>query len=322
MSQKVSIIGAGNTGTITALLLAQRGLCDIVLLDIPELVSQAKGKALDLIQSTAVFNSDISIIGTDRYEDTGNSDVVIITAGITRKPGMSRNSLLEVNLKILSVVVKNIVRFSPDTILMILTNPVDVMTYAAYKISGLPRNKVIGQAGLLDTARYKTLIARELNVGVSSVTGLVLGVHGEGMVPLPRYTFVGGIPLEEVLTEDKINNIIEKTRHGGQEIIELLKNGSSYFAPASSLVEMVENILLGKKRIVPASVYLEGEYGYSDQVLGVPVTLGAGGIERIIELQLLPSEKEALDKSAAAIEEQLRNLSGLIEEDLNKKDIY
>lgn len=307
--KKITVVGAGNTGAETALMLAMKSLGDIVLFDIPQVVNQTRGKALDMLQATAVFGSDINIMGTSRYEDTSCSDLVIVTAGSARKPGMSRDDLTDINIKIVSSVIEEVVEFSPNAILLILTNPVDVMTYIAYKVSGLPRNRIVGQAGVLDSARFQTFIAQELGVSVNDVSAFVLGVHGDDMVPLPRYTFVNGLPIEQLLKKEQIERIIHRTRNGGAEIVDLLGNGSAYYAPAASLVQMAECILLDQKRIITGVAYLNGEYGYDDIVLGVPLVLGIDGIERIIELELLSDEKDALQQSARGVSLSLQRVN-------------
>ena len=306
--KKVSIIGAGFTGATTALFLAQRELCDIVLVDIPQLENATKGKALDMLEATPVLGCDANIIGTSNYEDTLDSDIVIITAGIARKPGMSRDDLVSTNAKIMKAVTKEVVAYSPNTIIIVLTNPVDAMTYTVYKESGLPKHRVIGQSGVLDTARFRTFVAQELNLSVKDITGFVLGGHGDDMVPLVRYSYAGGIPLETLIPKERLEAIVERTRKGGGEIVGLLGNGSAYYAPAASLVEMTEAILKDQRRILPAIAYLEGEYGYSDLYLGVPVILGGNGIEKIIELELLADEKEALDRSVESVRNVMKVL--------------
>lgn len=303
--KKVSIVGAGQTGAETALMLAMKGLGDIILLDVPERESQVKGKALDLLQATALFGSDVAITGTSNFADTKDSDLVIITAGAARKPGMSRDDLLEINTNIVSNAVERIAAYSPDTILIILSNPVDVMTYVSLKKSGFPKNRVVGQAGILDSARYRTFISQTLNVSINDVTAYVLGVHGDEMVPLLDYTFVKGIPVEKLLPRDKIDRIIERTRNGGSEIVSLLGSGSAFYAPAASLVQMAESILQDQRSLLTATAYLEGEYGYHDLVLGVPLVLGAGGIEKIVEIALTPEAKEALDRAAQSVKARL-----------------
>ncbi|MBX6351947.1 MAG: malate dehydrogenase [Thermoflavifilum sp.] len=299
--KKISVIGAGFTGATTAFMLGLKELGDVVLLDIPQLEDPTKGKALDMLEAMPVVGKDVHIIGTSSYEDTANSDLVIITAGVARKPGMSRDDLVTTNAGIVRSVTEQVAKFSPNAILIILSNPVDAMTHVAYKVSGFPKHRVIGQAGVLDTARFRTFVAEELSVSVEDVSGFVLGVHGDDMVPLVRYSYVGGIPLERLLPKDRIDAIVQRTRNGGGEIVNLLGNGSAYYAPAASLVEMAEAILKDKRRLLPAIAYLEGEFGYTDLCLGVPTILGGQGIERIVEIELLPEEKAALDKSAESV---------------------
>ncbi|GMA51590.1 malate dehydrogenase [Alicyclobacillus contaminans] len=306
--KKISVIGAGFTGATTALMLALKELGDVVLLDIPQLENPTKGKALDMLEAMPVVGSDVHIIGTSSYEDTANSDLVIITAGVARKPGMSRDDLVNTNAGIVKSVTEQVVKFSPSAVLIVLSNPVDAMTYVAYKASGFPKNRVIGQAGVLDTARFRTFVAEELSVSVEDVSGFVLGVHGDDMVPLIRYSYVGGIPLEKLLPKDRIDAIVERTRKGGGEIVNLLGNGSAYYAPGASLAQMAEAILKDKRRLLPAIALLEGEFGYKDLFLGVPTILGGNGIERIVEIDLLPEEKAALDKSA----ESVRNVINVV----------
>ncbi|HET7658530.1 MAG TPA: malate dehydrogenase [Bacillales bacterium] len=299
--KKISVIGAGFTGATTAFMLAQKELGDIVLVDIPDKESETKGKALDMMESTPVQGVDSHITGTANYEDTADSDVVVITAGIPRKPGMSRDDLVNTNAKIMKSVTKEIVKHSPNTIIVVLSNPVDAMTYTVYKESGFPKNRVIGQAGVLDTTRFRTFVAEELNLSVEDVTGFVLGVHGDNMVPLVRYSYAGGIPLEKLISKDRLDSIVDRTRKGGGEIVELLGNGSAYYAPAAALTQMVEAIVKDKRRVIPAIAYLEGEFGYNDLFLGVPTILGGNGIESIIELDLTEEEKKELDQSAEAV---------------------
>jgi malate dehydrogenase len=299
--KKISVIGSGFTGATTAFLLAQKELGDVVLVDIPQLENPTKGKALDMAEAGPVMGFDASITGTSNYEDTKDSDLVIITAGIARKPGMSRDDLVQTNQNIMRSVAKEIVKYSPDSYIIVLTNPVDAMTYTVFKETGFPKNRVIGQSGVLDTARFRTFIAQELNLSVKDITGFVLGGHGDDMVPLVRYSYAGGIPLEALLPKERLEQIVERTRKGGGEIVSLLGNGSAYYAPAASLVEMAEAILKDQRRVIPAIAYLEGEYGYSGIYLGVPTILGANGIEKVIELELLDEEKAALDQSAEAV---------------------
>jgi malate dehydrogenase len=299
--KKISVIGGGFTGATTAFLLAQKELGDVVLVDIPQMENPTKGKALDMLEASPVQGFDANITGTSSYEDTKESDIVVITAGIARKPGMSRDDLVQTNQKIMKSVAQEIVKYSPDSYIIVLTNPVDAMTYTVFTESGFPKNRVIGQSGILDTARFRTFVAQELNLSVKDITGFVLGGHGDDMVPLVRYSYAGGIPLETLISKDRLDAIVERTRKGGGEIVNLLGNGSAYYAPAASLVEMCEAILKDQRRVLPSIAYLEGEYGYEGIYLGVPTILGANGIEKIIELELTEEEKAALDKSAEAV---------------------
>ncbi|MEI7024784.1 malate dehydrogenase [Paenibacillus sp. y28] len=298
---KISVIGAGFTGATTALMLAQKELGDVVLLDIPQLENPTKGKALDMLEASPVQGFDSRIIGTSSYEEIAGSQIVIITAGIARKPGMSRDDLVNTNAGIMRSVCENVKKYAPDSYVIILSNPVDAMTYVAYHALGFPKNRVIGQSGVLDTARFCTFVAQELNVSVEDVRGFVLGGHGDDMVPLVRYSNVGGIPLEKLLPADRIEAIVARTRTGGGEIVNLLGNGSAYYAPAASLVQMAEAILKDKKRIIPAIALLEGEYGYDNLFMGVPTILGGDGIEKVFELELTESEKAAMEKSANSV---------------------
>ncbi|GIO69273.1 malate dehydrogenase [Paenibacillus sp. FSL M7-1455] len=299
--KKITVVGAGFTGATTALMLAQKELGNVVLLDIPQLENPTKGKALDMLEASPVQGFDSQIIGTSNYDDAAGSDIVIITAGVARKPGMSRDDLVNTNAGIMRSVCENVKKVAPESIVIILSNPVDAMTYVAYKTLGFPKNRVIGQSGVLDTARYCTFIAQELNVSVEDVRGFVLGGHGDDMVPLVRYSNVGGIPIDKLIPADRIEAIVQRTRVGGGEIVNLLGNGSAYYAPAASLVQMAEAILKDKKRIIPVIAYLEGEYGYNDLFLGVPAILGGDGIEKVFELELTAEEKAALDKSADSV---------------------
>ncbi|MEW9500652.1 malate dehydrogenase [Jeotgalibacillus marinus] len=298
---KISIIGAGFTGATTALFLAQKELGDIVLVDIPQNEGPTKGKALDMLEAGPVLGYDVTIKGTSSYEDTAGSDVVIITAGIPRKPGMSRDDLVQTNEKIMKSVTKEIVKFSPNSTIIVLSNPVDAMTYTVYKASGFPKERVIGQSGVLDTARFNTFVAEELNLSVKDIQGFVLGGHGDDMVPLTRYSNAGGIPLETIIPKARLDAIIERTRKGGGEIVALLGNGSAYYAPAASLMEMTEAILRDQKRVLPTVAYLEGEYGFEGIYLGVPTVLGGNGIEKIVELELTSDEKSQLQKSVDSV---------------------
>ncbi|MBS4191576.1 malate dehydrogenase [Bacillus sp. FJAT-49705] len=299
--KKISVIGSGFTGATTAFLLAQKELGDVVLVDIPQMENPTKGKALDMLEASPVQGFDANITGTSSYEDTADSDIVVVTAGIARKPGMSRDDLVQTNQKIMKSVSQEIAKHSPNCFIVVLTNPVDAMTYTIFKESGFPKNRVIGQSGVLDTARFRTFVAQELNLSVKDITGFVLGGHGDDMVPLVRYSYAGGIPLETLIPKDRLDAIVERTRKGGGEIVNLLGNGSAYYAPAASLVEMCEAILKDQRRVLPSIAYLEGEYGYEGIYLGVPTILGANGIEKVIELELTADEKAALDKSAEAV---------------------
>lgn len=299
--KKISVIGGGFTGATTAFLLAQKELGDVVLVDIPQMENPTKGKALDMLEASPVQGFDANITGTSNYEDTADSDIVVVTAGIARKPGMSRDDLVQTNQKIMKSVAQEIAKHSPNCFIVVLTNPVDAMTYTIFKESGFPKNRVIGQSGVLDTARFRTFIAQELNLSVKDITGFVLGGHGDDMVPLVRYSYAGGIPLEMLISKERLEAIVERTRKGGGEIVNLLGNGSAYYAPAASLVEMCEAILKDQRRVLPSIAYLEGEYGYDGIYLGVPTILGANGIEKVIELELTADEKAALDKSAEAV---------------------
>lgn len=307
--KKVSVIGGGFTGATTAFLLAQKELADVVLVDIPQMENPTKGKALDMLEAGPVQGFDANITGTSNYEDTANSDIVVITAGIARKPGMSRDDLVTTNQNIMKNVTREVVKHSPECYIIVLTNPVDAMTYTVFKESGFPKNRVIGQSGVLDTARFRTFVSQELNLSVKDVTGFVLGGHGDDMVPLVRYSYAGGIPLETLLPKDRLDAIVERTRKGGGEIVNLLGNGSAYYAPAASMVEMVEAILKDQRRILPSIAYLEGEYGHDGIYLGVPTILGAGGIEKIIELELTEEEKAALSKSVESVKNVMNVLS-------------
>lgn len=307
--RKVSVIGGGFTGATTALMLAQKELGDVVLVDIPQNEDPTKGKALDMLEASPVQGFDSTIIGTSNYEDTKDSDIVVITAGIARKPGMSRDDLVQTNQKVMKSVTQQIVKHSPDCYIIVLTNPVDAMTYTVFKESGFPKERVIGQSGVLDTARFRTFVAQELNLSVKDITGFVLGGHGDDMVPLIRYSYAGGIPLETLIPKDRLDAIVERTRKGGGEIVGLLGNGSAYYAPAASLVQMVEGILKDQRRVIPAIAYLEGEYGFEGIYLGVPTILGGNGLEKIIELELTEDEKAALSNSADAVKNVMASLA-------------
>ncbi len=301
MNQKVTVVGAGNVGATAAQRLAEKALADVVLIDVVEGVPQ--GKSLDLAQAAPIEKHDAHLAGTNTYEASAGSDIVIITAGLPRKPGMSRDDLLATNRGIMKNVVRQAVRYSPDAILIIVSNPLDAMCHVAMEESGFPKNRVIGMAGVLDSARFRAFIAMELTVSVENVHAMVLGGHGDTMVPLPRFSTVAGIPITELMSPERIEALAMRTRNGGAEIVGLLKTGSAYYAPASAAVEMAESILRDKKKILPCAAYLEGEYGISGLFVGVPVKLGKSGIEEIISLRLLPEEQKALEKSAAAVRE-------------------
>jgi malate dehydrogenase len=301
MRNKVSIVGSGNVGATAAHWIAAKELADVVLIDIIEGVPQGKG--LDLLEAMPIEKRDSHVIGTNDYADTANSDIVVITAGIPRKPGMSRDDLLNTNHKIMKDVVSKAVQYSPNCILIIVSNPLDAMAQAAYKMSGFPRERVIGMAGVLDSARFRAFIADELKVSVENVTAFVLGGHGDTMVPLPRYSTVAGIPITELIAPARLEQLVQRTRDGGAEIVKYLKTGSAYYAPSAAVAEMAEAILKDKKKILPCAAYLEGEYGIKGLYVGVPVKLGAKGIEQIIQIKLTPEEQSALNKSADAVKE-------------------
>ena len=301
MDKKVTVVGAGNVGATAAQRLAEKELCDVVLVDIIEGVPQ--GKALDLAEAAPIEKHDAHLTGTNVYEPSKGSDIVIITAGIPRKPGMSRDDLISTNVGIMKNVTEQIAALSPDAILIIVSNPLDAMCQVAFDTSGFPKQRVIGMAGVLDSARFRAFISMELNVSVENTHAFVLGGHGDTMVPLPRYSTVAGIPITELLPKDRIDAMVERTANGGAEIVSLLKTGSAYYAPASAAVEMAESILKDKKKVLPCAAFLEGEYGINDLFIGVPVKLGATGIEDIIQIDLTKEENAALKKSADAVQE-------------------
>ena len=309
MTKKISIIGAGMTGASTALWLAEREIADIMLVDIVEGMPQ--GKALDLAQAMPVIGKDVEVIGSNSYEDTKGSDIIIVTAGLPRKPGMSRDDLLTANAEIISKAVTETLKYSPDAYYIILTNPLDTMAYLALKKSGLPRNRVIGQAGILDSTRMRAFVAMETGVSVENINCYVLGGHGDTMVPLTRHSNIAGIPLQDYIPADRLNAIVERTRKGGGEIVNLLGT-SAYYAPAIACAQMAEAILKDKKIIVPAAAYLEGEYGLNDMFFGVPVMIGANGMEKIIEYDLNDEEKAEFNKSAEAVKELHDALKNLV----------
>ena len=303
MRRKVTVVGAGNVGATTAQRIHGLGYADVVLVDVVEDLPQGKG--LDMLESGPVLGSDAQLVGSNGYEATAGSDLAIITAGIARKPGMSRDDLLLTNMKIIGAVTSEVVKHSPQCVLMVVTNPLDAMVQHAYQVSGFPKHRVFGMAGVLDTARFRTFIAQELDVSVEDVQAVVLGSHGDDMVPLVRYTSVGGIPLGDLLSAEKIASLVQRTRQGGGEIVQLLKAGSAYYAPSAAICQMAESVLLDKKRILPCSVYLEGEYNIQGLYLGVPVKLGANGVEEIIQINLTEEEKFALNLSADNVRELL-----------------
>jgi malate dehydrogenase len=304
---KITIVGAGNVGATAAHWAAAKELGDIVIVDVVEGMPQ--GKALDLMQAGPVEGFDASIVGANAYEETAKSDLVIITAGLPRKPGMSRDDLRDMNAKIVKEVTANVVKHSPDTILVIVSNPLDVMAYVAMKVSGFVKQRVVGMAGILDTARFRTFIGMELGVSVEDIQTLVLGGHGDSMVPVVSCTSVGGVPLDELLPKDRIDALVDRTRKGGTEIVNLLKTGSAYYAPSAAAIQMAEAILKDKRRVLPCAAYLEGEFGLKGMFIGVPVVLGAKGIEKIVEVKLSGEEKAALEKSAVLVKEQIDKLS-------------
>lgn len=297
--KKITIVGAGNVGATCAHWAAAKELGDIVLIDIVEGIPQ--GKALDLMEAAPIEGYDCKIVGTNDYADTAGSDVVVITAGVARKPGMSRDDLVSTNTKVVKAVTENIVKHSPGAYIIVVTNPLDVMAYVAYKTSGFPANRVMGMSGVLDSARFRTFVALELGISFEDVTTLVLGGHGDEMVPLVRYTYAGGIPIEKLMSKETIDSLVERTRKGGGEIVSYLKTGSAFYAPAASVVQMAEAILKDKKRVLPAAAYLQGEYGEEGIFLGVPVIIGGDGIEKVIEVDLTDEERKALKKSVDSV---------------------
>lgn len=301
MDKKVTVIGAGHVGATAAQRLAEKELCDVVMIDIIEGVPQ--GKALDLAEAAPIEKHDARLTGANNYEPSAGSDIVIITAGVPRKPGMSRDDLLKINAGIVKEVTENVAAKSPEAVLIIVSNPLDAMCHVAYEASGFPKNRVIGMAGVLDSARFRTFISMELDVSVENTHAFVLGGHGDTMVPLPRYSTVAGIPITELMSEETIDRLVKRTANGGAEIVSLLKTGSAYYAPASASVEMAESILKDKKKILPCAAYLEGEYGINDLFIGVPVKLGSKGVEEIIQITLTEQEQAALNKSADAVRE-------------------
>lgn len=309
---KISIIGAGNVGATTAHWCAAAELGDIVLVDIPQTEDMPKGKALDLMQSSPVMGFDSNLVGTTNYDDTKGSDVVVITAGIPRKPGMSRDDLLGTNAKIMTSVCEEIKKTSPEAVVIVVSNPLDAMVQRAQQVTGFPPERVIGQAGVLDTARYRAFLAMELGVSVEDVSALLMGGHGDTMVPIPSCTSAGGIPILQLIDATRLEEIVDRTRKGGAEIVSLLKTGSAYYAPAAATTQMVEAIVRDKKRLIPCAAYCDKEYGVGGFYVGVPVVLGSAGVERIIELTLTADEQTAFKKSVAAVEELVAAMAKLV----------
>lgn len=301
MRSKVTVVGAGNVGATTAQRIFDKGYADVVLVDIVEGLPQ--GKALDMLEAGPVTGTDAKVIGTNGYDETENSDVVVVTSGIARRPGMSRDDLLLTNMKIVTSVVKEVAARSPNCVLLPVTNPLDAMAQKAHEVSGFPKNRVVGMAGILDTARFRTFLAQELNVSVNSVEAYVLGGHGDTMVPVVGTTTVGGTPVSKLIGKERLAEIVQRTRDGGAEIVNYLKTGSAYYAPSASIVRMVESILLDRKEILPCTALLEGEYGINNLFVGVPVKLGAGGVEEVFEIDLNDEELAALRKSAESVQE-------------------
>lgn len=299
MKVKISIIGAGNVGATTAELLALSGFSDVVLIDV--LGDVAKGKAIDIACACPLWGSSSNVYGSDNYDDTKNSQIVVVTAGLARKPGMSRDDLLTKNAEIIKDVCKKVSQKSPDAIIIVVTNPMDAMAALAHKVSGFDASRIIGMGGVLDSTRFRAFIAAEARVSVESVEALVLGGHGDLMVPLPRFTTIGGVPITEFMKEDKIEALVHRTRNGGAEIVKLLGSGSAYYAPAAAIVKMVNSIYFNERQVLPVSCYLDGQYGLSGVFVGVPAVIGGGGIEEIVELALLDNEKEALNTSAQSV---------------------
>jgi len=306
MRKKITVVGAGNVGATAAQRIVERGYADVVLVDIIEGLPQGKG--LDLLEAGPVLGYDSQVTGTNSYEDTVDSDIVVVTAGIARKPGMSRDDLLFTNMKIVGEVTRSVVKHSPDCILIVVSNPLDAMAHLAYKVSKFPRERVIGMAGILDTARFRTFLAQELRVSVRDVSALVLGGHGDTMVPLVRLTTVGGVPVTEMLSGEAIEKIVQRTRDGGAEIVKLLKTGSAFYAPSAAIAQMVDAIVRDRKQILPCTAYLQGEFGIDGLYIGVPVKLGAAGMEEIVDLRLTEEEQAQLNRSADAVRQLLETM--------------
>lgn len=309
MRPKITIVGAGFVGSTAAHWIAAKELGDIVLIDIVEGIPQGKG--LDLLESSLIEGFDLHITGTNDYADTANSDVIVVTSGAPRKPGMSREDLIKINANITSDCISKAAPLSPNAVIIMVNNPLDTMAYLAKQVSGFPKNRVVGQAGVLDSARYRTFIAQEAGVSVEDVQAMLMGGHGDEMVPLPRFTTIGGIPVTEFISQDRLNAIVDRARKGGGEIVNLLKTGSAYYAPSAATVQMVEAVLRDKKRVIPCAAYLDGEYGLSDMYFGVPVVLGAGGVEKVLELPLNADEMAQVQKSAEAVKSSTEALKAM-----------
>lgn len=311
MARKITVVGAGNVGATLAQRLAEKELGDVVLVDIPQTEGMPAGKALDILQAGPIYGYDSRVTGATEYGPTKGSDLVVITAGIPRKPGMSRDDLLSTNAGIVRSVSEQVARHSPDAIVIVVSNPLDAMAHVALKTTGFPKHRVVGMAGVLDSARFATFLAEEMRVSVEDIQPMVLGGHGDTMVPITRYTTCAGVPVTEMIKKDRLDAIVQRTRDGGAEIVKLLKTGSAYYAPSASVVAMAESILKDKKRVLPCAAYLEGEYGVTGVFLGVPVKLGAGGIEAVVQINLNEEEKAALKKSADAVKELVEALKRL-----------
>lgn len=309
---KITIVGAGNVGATTAHWCASMELGDIVLVDIPQTETMPKGKALDLMESSPIMGFDSHIVGTTSYEDSAGSDVVVVTAGVPRKPGMSRDDLLSTNAKIVTAVSEQIKNTSPDAVVIVVSNPLDAMVQRCLQVTGFPHRRVLGQAGVLDTARYRTFLAMELGVSVEDVSAMLMGGHGDTMVPLPSCTSVGGIPVSQLISQDRLQQIVQRARDGGKEIVDLLKTGSAYYAPAAACAQMVEAIVKDKKRLIPCAAYCDKEYGVGGYYVGVPVVLGSDGVERIIEMQLTEQEQADFKKSVDAVKELVSKMGELM----------
>ena len=309
---KISIVGAGNVGATCAHWCAAAELGDVVLLDIPQTEDMPRGKALDLMQASPIMGFDSNIVGTNSYDDVAGSDVIVVTAGIPRKPGMSRDDLLSTNARIVTSVAEEIKACSPDAIVIVVSNPLDAMVQQMWKVTGFPPERVCGQAGVLDTARYRTFLAMELGVSVEDISALLMGGHGDTMVPIPSCTSVGGIPVTQLISSERLEEIVDRTRKGGAEIVQLLKTGSAYYAPAAACAQMAEAIVKDKKRVLPAAAYCDAQYGVGGYYVGVPVVMGSGGIEKVIELQLTDSEQADFARSVDAVKSLVATMDGLL----------